>query len=104
MEINKIGIYNDPSIIQKKAESIKENKDDEKLMDVCKEFESIFLSMMFKQMKDTIPEGGLIEKSFGTEVFEDMYIDKISEEITSQKSLGLAKMLYDQFVKGYVSW
>ena len=99
MEINRLGIYNDPSIIEKRSLEVKENKDDEKLKDLCKDFESIFLSMMLKKMKSTIPESGLMEKSFGVDMFEDMYIDQISSEISKKNDLGLARMLYDQFKK-----
>lgn len=36
--------------------------DKEQLKEVCKEFEGIMLNMMFKQMKKTVPEGGLLRK------------------------------------------
>ncbi len=31
-------------------------------MKACKEFEAIFIQMMFKEMYKTIPEDGIIEK------------------------------------------
>lgn len=101
---NYLGINNDPSILEKQIELAKKDKEDEALKEVCRQFESIFLSMMLKQMRRTVPDGGLIEKSLGTEIFEEMYIDELSEEATKNDSLGIAKMLYEQFTKGYVSW
>ncbi|SHD76617.1 rod-binding protein [Schnuerera ultunensis] len=95
----------DPTILHKQMESIDADKDDEALRQVCKEFESIFLSMMFKEMKKTIPEDGLIEKSTGREIFEDMHIDELSKEIANgDDGLGIAEMLYQQFKNGYISW
>ncbi|NLW39962.1 MAG: flagellar biosynthesis protein FlgJ [Tissierellia bacterium] len=101
MEIN-LDLYNNPVVLKKKAESLKADKEDEALKKVCKEFESIFLAMMFKEMKKTVPEGGLIEKSTGQKIFEEMYIDEISKEITKENGLGIAEMLYQQFKNGYV--
>ncbi|MBZ2174807.1 rod-binding protein [Schnuerera sp. xch1] len=105
MEVNDINTDNDPSLLQKKVESISKTKDDEDLKEVCKEFESIFLNIMFKEMKKTIPDNGFIEKSTGTEMFEDMHIEELSKEISSgEQSVGIAKMLYEQFKNGYISW
>ncbi len=100
-----IGELEDPHILHTKMERIDNKKDDEALKEVCKDFEAIFLSMMFKEMKKTIPEGGLIDKSLGTRIFEDMYIEEISKEISKEDSgLGIKDMLYQQFKQGYVSW
>lgn len=97
--------HEDPKVLHNKMENMKRNEDDEKLMKVCKEFEAIFLQMMFKEMYKTIPDDGLIEKSNGTKIFEDMYIEEISKEIADGDSdFGLAEMMYEQFKNGYVSW
>lgn len=100
MEIN-----NDPSILHTRMEVIKKNQDDEALRKACKEFESIFLSIMFKEMKKTVPEDGLIEKDTGTKIFEDMYVEELSNEVANNnEGLGIGKMLYEQFKNGYVNW
>ena len=51
---NIIDNQRDTSIIQKKMENLVE-EDDKKLMEVCKEFESVFIHMMLKEMKKTVP-------------------------------------------------
>lgn len=91
-------ITNDPTILHKKLEGMKEREDDEALKQVCEDFESIFLSIMFKEMQKTIPESGFVEKSTGTKIFEDMCTEEISKEIANKDNgIGIAKMLYDQF-------
>ena len=91
-------ITNDPTILHKKLEGMKEREDDEALKQVCEDFESIFLSIMFKEMQKTVPESGFVEKSTGTKIFEDMYTEEISKEIANKDNgIGIAKMLYDQF-------
>ncbi|WP_425447998.1 rod-binding protein [Dethiothermospora halolimnae] len=81
--------------LQKSSDSIKNDKE---LMEVCKDFESIFTNMMLKEMRNTIPKGGLTEKSRGREIFEDMYYDEMSKNISkNDNGIGLAKILYEQF-------
>lgn len=90
--------------LQEQAEKMK-NKDDAALMKACKEFEAIFVQMMFKEMYKTIPEDGIIEKDSGSKIFEEMYIEEISKEIVEgDQGFGLADMMYEQFKKGYVAW
>lgn len=93
----------DPSLVQKKMQNLNKNQDDEKLMDACREFESIFIYMMLKEMKKTVPDNGLIEKSQGTTMFEEMHLEELSKEMTKgTNSIGISKVLYDQFKKGYI--
>jgi len=69
--------------------------DKEKLKEACKDFEGIFLGMMFKQMKRTVPESELFPKSYAREIFEEM----LDEELVNNAKgtgLGIADVLYKQ--------
>lgn len=107
MEIqgNYINLNRDPSILEKKVNNIDRQEDDRKLMDACREFESVFIHMMLKEMKKTVPDNdGFIEKSQGTRIFEDMHLEELSKEMTKgDNSIGIAKMLYEEFKKGKTS-
>jgi len=74
----------------------KGKEDDEKLMDACQQFESIFVHQMISQMRAAIPEGGLFEKSQGEKIFQDMLDEKYAENISKAGGIGLAKILYNQ--------
>lgn len=88
----------DESLLQRKIEGAVDNNKDKELMDVCKDFESMFIHMMLKEMRKTIPDGGFVEKSTATKIFEDMFDEEISKEVSkSDEGIGLAKVLYDQF-------
>ncbi|WP_416198717.1 MAG: Flagellar protein FlgJ [Sporanaerobacter sp.] len=88
----------DESILERKIEGAKETNKDEELVNVCKDFEAIFIHMMMKEMRNTIPEDGFIEKSTATKIFEDMFDEEISKEVAKKgQGIGLAKMLYEQF-------
>lgn len=94
----------DYSVMQKKMENLSKSPDDQKLMDACKEFESIFTYMMLKEMKKTVPEDGIIEKSQGTRMFEEMYLEELSKDMANgNNGIGMAKILYNQFKKGNIN-
>ena len=90
-----IGEMEDPKLLHNK---INKDQDDETLMEACKEFEALFLSMMFKEMKKTVPEGGWWRRPF--RVFEDMYVEEISNQVAKQIMDWYGDMIYQQFKKG----
>lgn len=93
----------DPSLVQRKMDNLKKTPDDEKLMDACREFESVFTYMMLKEMKKTVPDDGVVEKSQGTIMFEEMHLEELSKEMSQgDNGIGLARVLYDQFKQGNV--
>jgi flagellar protein FlgJ len=84
---------------QKAFEKVKELKDDKKLMDACKQFETVFVNIMMKNMRNTIHEDGIIKKSNGREIFEGMLDEKLAEESSKGQGIGLAKSMYKQMAK-----
>ena len=95
---NIIRTEQDPSMVQKKISNLDKSQDDKKLMEACQEFESIFLYMMMKEMRKTVPEDGIVEKSQGTIMFEEMHLEEMANEISKgDNGMGLAKQLYNQF-------
>lgn len=101
MEPN-IDINYDPNLLYDKIRA--SQKDDKALKKACKEFESIFLAMMFKEMKKTIPDNGIVETSSARRIFEDMHIDELSKEVADGDGIGLAEMIYKQFKEGHINW
>jgi peptidoglycan hydrolase FlgJ len=69
---------------------------DTKLMNVCLEMESIFVSKMLKEMRNTLPKEKLIDGGFAEQIFEDMLYDEYALDISKTSNLGLAKMLYNE--------
>ncbi len=52
---------------------------DEDLQQAVNEFVSLFLQQMFSNMRDTIPEGGIIDGGYAEDVFTEMMDEEISE-------------------------
>ncbi len=73
-----------------------EKQIDKKLMDVCIEMESIFVSRMLKEMRNTLPQEKLIDGGFAEKIFDDMLYDEYSLNLSKTSNLGIAKMLYNE--------
>ncbi|HBR03810.1 MAG TPA: flagellar biosynthesis protein FlgJ [Ruminiclostridium sp.] len=69
--------------------------DKKELKEVCNDFEKIMLQMLYKQMKATVPDGGLTEKSNARSIFEDMLDDELME-LASRRGMGISDMMYNQ--------
>lgn len=74
-------------------------QDDEVLKEACQEFEAYYLQQVFKEMRKTVPESGLFEKSAGREIYEDMLYEEYAKEMSKGTAIGLADMLYKQLSK-----
>jgi flagellar protein FlgJ len=83
----------------KKVENKNKTEYMKQLERVTREFESIFLSYMLKQMRKTIPEDPIFGNSIAKDIFYDMYNDTISKELSKAGGIGLASILYNQMVK-----
>ena len=84
--------------LEKSPQNDKRLKEEERLKEVCEDFEAIFVNMMLKSGRSTVDEGGLVEKSAGTKMFEGMYDEELSSIIskTDEGGMGIGKLLYEQ--------
>lgn len=96
---------NEASTFAQALERAKANNNDQALMKQCQEFESIFVNMMFKSMKeatnfgDEDSEDSLSEKSFGRGIFEDMRDEELSRKVSQGGGMGIAQMMFKQLKK-----
>ncbi len=74
-------------------------KQQEGLKQLCQDFEAIFLNSLFQEMRRTIPEGGLMGESPGTDLFQEMMDMEVAGEMAHRGGLGLAQGLYRQFLE-----
>jgi flagellar protein FlgJ len=71
-------------------------EEDGELREACTDFESVLLNYMFQSMKKTVGESSLFGDSFQREMYESLYIEKMSEKIAQERDLGLGDSLYRQ--------
>ena len=65
------------------------------LEEVARQFETVFLKMMLKSMRETVPDSELIDGE-KTKFYESMYDDQISLDLSKRGNLGLADMIVQQ--------
>ncbi|MEH6504083.1 MAG: flagellar assembly peptidoglycan hydrolase FlgJ [Cycloclasticus sp.] len=70
-------------------------EENEALSEVARQFETIFLKMMLKSMRDTVPESDLVSNE-KTRFYQSMYDDQISLDLSKRGNLGLADMIVQQ--------
>ena len=73
-----------------------ETKDAARLEQACKDFESLFISQMMKQMRKTVPENGLFDGGRGEKIFTEMLDGEVAKSISNHRGLGLAATMYRQ--------
>jgi flagellar protein FlgJ len=76
-----------------------EDENDEELKDACKEYETYFIQKLFEEMRKTIPESEMLEKSTGHDTYEDMVYDEMAKEISEAGGIGIADMMYEELSK-----
>ncbi len=85
--------------LAKRAENLKDSGDETKLRQFSKDFEALFIQHLLKEMRKSMPKGGLIEKSLSMEWFESMFDESVSKEISQGTGIGMAKVIYEQLTQ-----
>ena len=66
----------------------------------CREFESIFVKMMLKEMRATVDKSdSLVSGGWAEDIFQDMLDDEYSKSMAETANFGLADQLYRQLAK-----
>ena len=88
--------------INKLNENSEKLKDEQALKKSCQDFEAIFVHMLLKSARSTESDDGIIPKSSGTKIFEDMFDQEMAEKISTSHDggIGIAKVLYEQMKVG----
>lgn len=69
---------------------------DRRLRQVVKQLEGIFIEQLFKSMRETVPEGGVVDESAGEEVFTGMFDQQLALEVPARMNSTLSDALYAQ--------
>ncbi|GAB1431800.1 hypothetical protein MASR2M29_04250 [Spirochaetota bacterium] len=69
------------------------------LYEQCREFESIFINMMLKEMRSTVQKTGLIDGGQAEDIFSDLLYDEYAKDMAKMSGFGLADAVYLELVK-----
>ena len=71
-------------------------KRDADLKKACRGFEGMFLGIMYKAMRQTVPEDKLFGETNGQKIFQDMRDEELMKRVAESGGIGLADMMYRQ--------
>ncbi len=97
-----MNIHNDPRIAHSVASTANQTipqvktKNLQQLRESAREFEALYIFEVYKSMRKNVPEGGLIEKSFSTELFQEMLDMEMARTAAAGEGMGIGKKMYDQ--------
>ena len=99
MPYRNMGYHNQLRHINENRESLKgmsENDQSADLKKVCAEMESLFIYMLFKEMRATIPKSGLMKDSCEKDIYTSMLDRNLAEAISHRGGIGLSSILEKQ--------
>jgi flagellar protein FlgJ len=94
---NRLDNYNDIAALQS-LKAPKAKQDGAAIKEVAKQFESLFVSMMLKSMREAnkgFSEGNMLS-SKDTEFYQEMFDSQISVSLSGDKGFGLAEVIEKQ--------
>lgn len=59
----------------------------------CQQFESLFLGLMLKEMRETIPKSELLGAGQAEEIYTSMLDTQLSQELAQKGGIGLATII-----------
>jgi flagellar protein FlgJ len=67
-----------------------------KLRKASHDLEGVFVNELFKAMRDTVPEDGILSQDSGQEMFTSLMDTRLSETYAEKSQSGLGEALYHQ--------
>ena len=78
------------------AEDADAEKQRKALREACQGFEALFLDLMYREMRKTVPKDELFGESNAMDIYRDMHDSEVMKHVASGGGIGLADMLYKQ--------
>ena len=73
---------------------------EKQLKKACADFEALFVYELFKTMRRTVPQGGLLPKSVKNDSWDMIMDQNVAEELSKRNGgLGLQKIMYEHVVR-----
>lgn len=72
---------------------------DEKLMEMARKFEALFVHQMVSVMQKSVNRGGLVPESHAEKVYRGMLDMEHSQQIAESEQIGLSRLIYDHLLR-----
>lgn len=74
-------------------------KEKEKLKEVSKSFEALFINHMIGEMRKTVNKSGFIPEGAGEKIYRGMLDQEYAKSISEKDELGISKLVYDHLLR-----
>jgi flagellar protein FlgJ len=97
-----MNIHNDPRIAHSAASAANQTlphvktRNLQQLRESAREFEALYIFEVYKSMRKNVPDGGLLQKSFSTELYQEMLDMEMARSAAAGEGMGIGKKMYDQ--------
>ncbi|HMB70812.1 MAG TPA: rod-binding protein, partial [bacterium] len=68
-----------------------------RLRKTAEELEAVVLAQLLSTMRNTVPEGGLFEKSAADDIFRSMFDQELARVMAEKSPFGLADEIVERF-------
>ena len=84
------------------AEALKRHgrESDTRLREAAIQFEAVFVQQMLAAMRDSLPEGGIVDGGHAEDVFASVLDGHLAELMAGESRSGLADAIYGQLSRG----
>src|SRR5690348_857888 len=73
-----------------------QSKEQKKLYGACKDFESVMMGQVLKQMRQTVQTSDPLEQGQASKMYRDMLDDEMAKSMSKSGGFGLAQQMYNQ--------
>ncbi len=80
------------------ASGIDAEAESKKLREACQGFEAMFLDIVYKSMRNTVPENTLFGESNGEKIWHSMLDTEMMQNVAKAGGVGIADMMYDNLI------
>ena len=80
------------------ASGISAEEESKRLREACQGFEAMFLDIVFKSMRNTVPENTLFGESNGEKIWRSMLDTELMQNVAKSGGVGIADMMYDNLI------
>jgi flagellar protein FlgJ len=81
------------------ANEAKAKQYEEEAAQAARDFEGIFILRLLRTMRASVPKVGMLDNSFASNMYEQMFDENLSAQLAQGKGLGLGEMLYREFMR-----
>ncbi len=75
-------------------------RDPQQLKGAAAQFEAVFIQQMFKEMRNTVPDEGLIPRNSADDMYTQMQDAEAAKIMAERGGIGLAEMMLQELLKG----